>query len=365
MDTLTHALSGALIARATASGKPGSGALPLPRRIFVGFVSASFPDIDVVASYLSPLSYLYHHRGVTHSILLLPLWAALLAVVFALLWRRKYTPDPITNRDRDPGAGWRAYYGIAALGIGTHIAGDWITSFGTMLFAPFSDARYALSATFIIDLWFTGIILAGLLAAVIWRSKRAPAVAGFIVLIAYVGSQWLLQREAIDFGKRYAAAQELPQATVTAVPRPVSPFNWTVFVVDGDRYTYAHVNLVRKIARPEPAADTSFVQRLDAPYRPLHDARWMKAGRYGTSADESALAREAYSRTEFEFFRWFAAYPALLGTDGDPASRCVWFHDLRFVTPGREGTPFRYGMCREETVWKPFQLIGEVRVPVY
>ena len=191
MDTLTHALAGALIARATAPRTQTADTLPLRRRIFVGFVSAAFPDIDVVAGYLSPLSYLYHHRGVTHSILLLPLWAALLAAVFALLWRGK--------------PGWRAYYGIAALGIGSHIAGDWITSFGTMLFAPFSDARYALSATFIIDLWFTGIILAGLLASAIWRSTRAPALAGLVVLTGYVGCQWLLQQQAIDFGERYAA----------------------------------------------------------------------------------------------------------------------------------------------------------------
>ena len=28
-------------------------------------------------------------------------------------------------------------------------------------------------------------------------------------------------------------------------------------------------------------------------------------------------------------------------------SSCVWFTDLRFLTPGREAMPFRYGVCRE------------------
>jgi inner membrane protein len=72
MDTLTHALSGALLARATTGiEKP---ALPLGRRIGIGFMVAAFPDIDVVATWISPLAYLYHHRGVTHSLLMLPLW---------------------------------------------------------------------------------------------------------------------------------------------------------------------------------------------------------------------------------------------------------------------------------------------------
>src|SRR5689334_14480719 len=132
MDTLTHALSGALLARVTASPHPRPDSLPLGRRMLVGGLAAAFPDSDVVSSYLSSLSYLYHHRGITHSLLMLPLWAALLSFVFALVWR-----------GRPP---WRAYLGICAYGIAAHIAGDLITSFGTMIFAPFSHARYALSA---------------------------------------------------------------------------------------------------------------------------------------------------------------------------------------------------------------------------
>src|SRR5574339_390145 len=113
MDPLTHALSGALIARATAGAptRAGTHTLPLARRVGLGFVAAAFPDVDVALSWLSPLAYLYYHRGVTP---------------------------------------WRAYFGVFAWCIAIHIAGDLITSFGTMIFAPFSDARYALSTTFII-----------------------------------------------------------------------------------------------------------------------------------------------------------------------------------------------------------------------
>ena len=59
MDTLTHALSGALVARATAP-RPGTpDAIPLSRRVGLGFVAAAFPDLDVATSWLWwPFGYL-------------------------------------------------------------------------------------------------------------------------------------------------------------------------------------------------------------------------------------------------------------------------------------------------------------------
>jgi inner membrane protein len=328
----------------------GENTLPVGRRMWVGAAAAAFPDLDFVTGYLTPLAYLHHHRGITHSFVLLPLWAALVALIFAALWR--FRPP------------WRAYVGVAAIGIATHIVGDLITAFGTMIFAPISDARFALSTTFIIDLTFSGIIVAGLIACAIWRATRAPALAGLAVLAAYVGFQWMMQQQAIDFGARHARAAGLQDARVTAVPRPVSPFNWTVFVEEAGRYRYAHVNLIRKIAPPPANASTGFIAKLDAPYRPLHDAAWIDAGVYGTPAADDA--RDAYTQPAFRFFRWFAAYPALLRVETGNPERCVWFHDLRFVTPGRSPTPFQYGMCREgEASWQPFQLLGNTRRPVY
>jgi inner membrane protein len=153
MDTLTHALSGALIARSVAR--------TTPRQVAAGFFAAAAPDLDFVLGFVSPLVYLEQHRGPTHSVLLLPLWALLLAWLLAKILR-------------EPG-GWKALYGITALALAAHIVGDLITSFGTIVFAPLSDARYAWGTTFIIDLWFTGIIAAGLLVSAFWRSTRIPA----------------------------------------------------------------------------------------------------------------------------------------------------------------------------------------------
>jgi inner membrane protein len=46
MDTLTHALSGALLARATAPKRDDEKTLPLRRRLLVGFLAAAAPDLD-------------------------------------------------------------------------------------------------------------------------------------------------------------------------------------------------------------------------------------------------------------------------------------------------------------------------------
>ena len=353
MDTLTHALSGALLARATAP-LPSADALPLRRRIAIGALAAAFPDSDVVVSWLSPLSYLYHHRGVTHSLLMLAIWALLLAWLCTKLWRN--------------GPGWRAYAGVIALGIGSHIAGDWITSFGTMVFAPLSDWRAALSTTFIIDLWFSGIIIAGLLACCVWRQSRAPAIAGLAMLCAYVVFQFAMQQRAIHFGEQFAAASGTRDARVSALPRPVSPFNWMVVVDDGERYHYSLVSLSRREMPSPLAADAGFIARMAAPYLPLDRAAWLVSARYGTP-EQAALAKEVMTHPQFAFFNWFAQYPVLYRVDTGNPSTCVWFQDLRFFTPGRANLPFRYGMCREQGgQWRPYELLGEnthSKAPVY
>jgi inner membrane protein len=336
MDTLTHALSGALLARATAprNAQPGSVA----RRVAAGFLACAAPDLDFVVAFFGPVPYLLHHRGVTHSFLLLPLWALIYAWILAKLLR-------------EPG-GWRALYGVTALGLGLHIAGDLITSFGTMILAPISDWRAQIGTTFIIDLWFSGIILVGLIGSAVFTRSRWPAVAASVLLPAYIGFQYLQKEKATAFGESYARALGLPNAVVNAQPRPVSPFNWTVFVSNADAHRFADVNLVRRNVIELKPGD-SFIERLDAAYLPLSQAHWQIRSRYGEGELEP-VARDAWNSPAMDPFRWFAALPAFDGASSDPT--CVWFADLRFLTPGREALPFRYGACRDHAE-KPWRLV--------
>ena len=337
MDTLTHALSGALLARATA----GKDAPPrsLPRRVAAGFFACAAPDLDIVLSYAGPAVYLEQHRGVTHSVLLLPLWALLLSWLLSRILR-------------EPG-GWRALYGVTALALAAHIAGDLITGFGTIVFAPLSDWRAALGTTFIIDLWFTGIIVAGLLLCLVFRRTRVPAIAASAALAGYVGFQYVQKQNALELGEQYAASLGLKNATVSAHPRPVSPFNWTVFVSDEKMHRFAHVNLVRREPRRYEPGD-GFIARIDSPYLPVDQATWASQTRYGHPPYDE-VGREAWNSPALGFFRWFADVPAFAGlTQG---SICVWFVDLRFLTPGRDGNPFEFGACRDAPAepWRAYR----------
>ena len=326
MDTLTHALSGALLARAIApkDAPPGS----LPRRMAAGFFACAAPDLDIVVSLAGPVAYLANHRGASHSILLLPLWALLLSWLLAKILR-----EP---------RGWRALYGVTSLGLGLHIAGDVITSYGTMILAPFSDWRAAIGTTFIIDLWFSGIIVAGLGASALLRRSRWPAVAASAVLAGYVGFQYLQKERAIEFGERYAHDHGISGATVNVQPRPVSPFNWTVFVSDAEAHRFANVNLTRAEPRGYRPGD-GFIAMLDSVYEPPSSARWETRTRYGEGTVKT-LAQEAWNSPAMSVYRWFADLPAF--ENASTGSTCVWFIDLRFYTPGRATTPFRYGACR-------------------
>ena len=346
MDTLTHALSGALFARATAPAAVRPEDPPLWQRVSLCAVAAAFPDSDIVISFFSSFAYLLHHRGATHSLLLMPLWALLLAGLAAWCFRR-------------PSA-WRSYAGVAALGIVAHILGDLITSYGTMIYAPFSDLRVAWGTTFIIDLWFSGVILAGLAGSLFWKGSRRPAIIASLALFAYVGLQTVWRSQAIDFGEQYAREKDIRTAHVTVQPSAVSPLNWMVMVENNGDYRWAFVNLKRQEIASDPGPEGGFLARLDAPFNPLSLAIWNKASLLGSVPEDAVLAREAWMSPEMEFFRWFAQYPALMRVDHDNASECAWFQDLRFVRPGTSFNPFRFGLCRTPGGdWQRYRLSGD------
>jgi inner membrane protein len=344
MDTLTNALSGALLARATAPKATRPAQLPRRTRLWVGFWAAAFPDSDFVVMFIDPLVYLTTHRGLTHSVVMLPIWALGLALAFAWIYRKRYS--------------WRAFVGVCALGVGIHILGDVITAFGTMVLAPVSNWRAAWPVTFIIDPYFTAILVGGLIASLLWRDTRRPAVIGLTVLAAYIGLQGVLHQRALGLGEEYAARLKLDGVEVHAQPQPFSPFHWMIVLSDKNSYHLSYVSLLRSKPLPEPPADTFWLRRVYASYRPAADARWTRVARYGDEPMEATLATQAWHSESFARFRHFALFPAVYRVDRDVHGVCVWFNDLRFALIGRP-MPFRYGTCQDgrETMWRVFRLI--------
>lgn len=331
MDTLTHALSGALAARAVGPAR-AAGRVPPPRvRGWTGFWAAVFPDIDGLLRFVDELMYLEWHRGVTHSFVLLPLWALLVGVALHLAYRRRYHP------------GWMI--GIAGLAIAVHILGDVITAYGTSIFAPLSDFAPAPAWVLVIDPWLTLLLVLALLASH-YRPRPAVALAGIGAVGTFVLFQALLNNHAAELGHQRAEALNWPEARVRALAQPFSPFNRMVIVERDGEYERARVNLMRRYA---PRVDSRHwrVWQLHRSYRPLTAPTWERFRLLPQRpAETRETAQTAWTSAALAPFRRFAHHPVLYRIDQERGSTCIWFTDLRYWYQPLPA-PFRFGACRE------------------
>jgi inner membrane protein len=333
VDPITHAISGAVVARVAAP--------PFSRRIRIdparlptaarwtaaGTLAALFPDIDFVLAFVDPLLYLRYHRGITHSLLMLPVWAVLLGLLFAAVTRERQQ--------------WPAYAFVAGLGIGIHILGDLITPYGTMILAPLARDTFEFGTTFIVDPPLTLILLAGLIAAR-WWPPRAVALIALVGCVAYVGVQAQMRAEAIAVAQARAGALGLPPSAASAYPQPVSVSNWKLVVAREEGYETALVHLRRREPPPDPPPDAGFLEVLRAAYRPPDALRWRLVPDMIPGHD--GLVEAAWQHPALAGYRDFARYPVVHRVQRGFRQHCVWFRDLRFDLPGRP-PPFRYGMC--------------------
>ncbi len=334
MDTLTHALSGALLARATAPAVPRPDQLNLRLRMTTGFLSAVFPDSDFVLRLVDTLTYLNFHQGVTHSIILLPLWALLLAVLFSFSTHKCYS--------------WQAFFGIVSLGIAIHILGDLFTAYGTMIFAPFTSWRVSLPIIFVLDPFFTAIITVGLVTAIFWPKQRGIATTTLIILACYVGLQMTLHQQAVRVGEEYAKKHGLNSAISEALPQPILLSNWKVIVSHNNKYYVALVNLIDIHSFFSSGLPKGVLNKIINSYQPASGAVWKSHLRLAEPASQKTVIYEAWNQKAFSDFRRFARYPTLDHVETNGNRVCIWFADLRFTLP--ELTPsFRYGLCRSET----------------
>ena len=176
MDTITHGIAGALLAKSFLPERTGRLAA---RAVTLGAV---LPDTDFFADFFSnhPLIHAEFHRSITHSFVMLPVWALLLG--------------GLTSR-WDERRRWLLFSGLYGAGLALHVCLDLITSYGTLILAPWSRDRYALDITFFADLTLTAVVLLPQLLAWIYKSREQAAHRGLIawVSVALVGGgvAWL------------------------------------------------------------------------------------------------------------------------------------------------------------------------------
>ena len=122
MELITHVGHGALSARTV------KARLPWRWSLGAAALGAVFPDSDFVLLLVDPLSFhAYWHRSFTHSLVMLPLWAALPG--WLLYW---------LSRRRQP---FLLLWLYACLGVASHIALDLLTAWDIALLWPVGDWR--------------------------------------------------------------------------------------------------------------------------------------------------------------------------------------------------------------------------------
>ncbi|MDH3637456.1 MAG: metal-dependent hydrolase [Gammaproteobacteria bacterium] len=333
MDPITHILSGAVVGRATASERSASR-LTLNQRMVYGALAAEFPDVDFIASAAGTLTYLNVHRGITHSLVMMPVWALLLSLLFVVFSRFKL-------RVRD-------FYVLCAVCLSVHILGDLITPYGTKIFFPLSDYSAAMHTTFVIDPIITGFLVLGLVASLYFGTQRRTAVSAarlsVLMLAGYISTQGILHQRALNLAGEYRATQRLAGVRAYALPQPLSPFHWKLLLVGDESYWEAHVNLIGSAPR-RAAPGAGAITRIWASYQPPVAADWRFVPRFGNSVHLESAVRAAWFSAPLHDFRRFARFPALYRVDGTGGEFCAYFVDLRFVMVARS-PPFRFGVCR-------------------
>ena len=182
MDTITHGIAGALMAKAAFRGQDMLGAKPVNRERIITWslmLGAIFPDSDVFREFFShnDLLILTWHRSITHSLVCLPIFSVAFAALTRWFVRRRKWDAP----------SFRALIGVYAVGILSHILLDLVTSFGTMVWSPVKWSRPAWDLIFIIDFTLSAILLIPQIVAWVYAKEeglRRRALGSWVVFAA-------------------------------------------------------------------------------------------------------------------------------------------------------------------------------------
>ncbi len=237
----------------------------------IGGLAGMAPDLDVlIRSSDDPLLFLEYHRQFTHSLIFVPVGAALCALAF---W-------PFVRRHMSLLQVWL----IALTGYGTHGLLDACTTYGTLLFWPFSNARSAWNNVSVIDPLYT----LPLLAAVIIAAKKQSMFAARLGMawgLLYLSLGVMQQQRTEDAGEALAQSRGHDNVSVSAKPGFGNLLLWKViyeydghFWVDAVR-AGADVTVIPgdNVARLNVARDLPWLDPQSQQARDLERFRWFSS----------------------------------------------------------------------------------------
>ena len=152
MDPISQGTVGAVFAQSVANKNN------IIKIGIIGFLAGLAPDLDVfIRSSTDPILSLEYHRQFTHSLLFIPFGAMIFALMIFPLIKRSLS--------------FKTIYVASFLGYATHGLLDACTSYGTLLFWPFSNERVTWNNISVVDPLFTIPILVLVLTAMITRKR--------------------------------------------------------------------------------------------------------------------------------------------------------------------------------------------------
>ena len=218
MDPLTQGVLGAALPQSI-SNKKSLGVIGI-----VGFLSGLAPDLDIlIKSESDPILFLEFHRQFTHSLIFIPFGGLICALVLHFFISKRFK---IRFKDT-----WI----YSTLGYATHGLLDACTSYGTLLFWPFSQTRIAWNNISIIDPLFTLpllilIVIAGL------KQKRIFAVIAILWAVFYLSLGVYQKNEAIKVSKTIAKSRGHDASRINVKPSIGNILLWKSIYETQDKF---------------------------------------------------------------------------------------------------------------------------------
>jgi inner membrane protein len=250
MDNITHTLIGLAISQAGFSRKTRYATLAI-------VVGSNLPDVDSVSGFWGSVTYLQHHRGITHSIVGVFALGIVLAATVYFIGRRlrpKTSGPPLDGR-------WLLL--ACCVATGTHLLLDFTNSYGIRPFLPFSAHWYAWGIEPIIDplLWLA--LIAGLGVPALFRliteevgarktGFQTGAVLSLCAMVALWGLRDFSHRRALNMLGSISYHDAVPQR-VGAFPGFANPFDWTGVVETPQIFYVLPVDVISEGLDPQGA----------------------------------------------------------------------------------------------------------------
>jgi inner membrane protein len=257
VDNLTHGLLGLAVGALRRPDTPRAPLSATDKAVLLACaLAAELPDLDNLLPAENPVVHaLQAHRGLSHALVFTPVIALAATAVARLVFRTARTGPVLL-------------YSLLSVNL-AHLLADLWTGWGTRVLLPFSDRRWTLDWTMVVDPWVTLPLLAGALWA--WRRKavwRRALLVGLALSAAYLGLRVTLQAA---LGQRVREAW--PQAErVQVFPAWLSLTTWRYVALLPEDYVAGTVSLgsepLEQRRWPRPSPDT-----LPEPVRSLPTVR--------------------------------------------------------------------------------------------